>query len=205
MKKILINLFLPIFMILTDWMNKLGLIQYATFTDLLWTDGTDNMGGIQTIGYFIPVDDIDTEPTIPEDSVVMTGDYVLESEKYWNKIYSTQETNSVVDENQGEVDGQSFKHIGTIFFPGTTEGALSFARMVNNSNMVFILLDAQGVRRVIGSKAFPAKCKPSFTTGVATADRKGMTMQIVSYGNWPAPVYKGDIQLSASETIPPVS
>jgi len=62
--------------------------------------------------------------------------------------------------------------------------------------MVFIFEEASGGnRRVIGSRAFPARCKPSFTTGKATADRKGMTLEIWSYGYTPAPLYDGVIRL----------
>ncbi len=182
-----------------------GILMF-NFANLTWSDGTENMGGIQTIGYYAPVADIDNFPTLPTNPGTAAEEVTLEAspgftmlaDKYFYKIYSTQETSEVVDENQGEVDGQSFVHKATIFYPGTSAEALAFAKHVNNSNMVFIFLEADGTRRVIGSEAFPAKCKPSFTTGKATADRKGMTMEISSYGYTPAPFYEGVIRLNGA-------
>ncbi len=173
------------------------------FANLLWVDGTENMGGVQVIGYYSPVADIDNFPLLPKNPETPEDEVTLESVtgftfidgKFFFKIYSTRETSEVVDENQGEIDGQSFVHKATIFYPGTSTEALAFAKQVNNSNMVFIFLEANGTRRVIGSKAFPARCKPAFTTGKATADRKGMTMEISSYGYTPAPKYTGVIRL----------
>jgi len=180
-----------------------GILMF-NFANLTWTDGTENMGGLQTIGYYALVDDIDNFPELPSNPSTAAEEVTLEAspgftmkaDKYFYKIYSTQETSEVVDENQGEPDGQSFVHRAEIFFPGTTAEALAFAKNVNNSNMVFIFLEADGKRRVIGSRAFPAKCKPTFTTGKATADRKGMTMEIMSYGYTPAPLYTGVIRLN---------
>jgi hypothetical protein len=172
------------------------------FTSLTWADGEKNMGGLQTIGYYAPIADIDNFPALPAnpataaEEVTLSGHFSLLPTKYFLKIYSTQETGELVDENQGEKDGQSFKHKATIIFPGTKAEALAFAARVNNSNMVFILVESTGQMRVIGSPAFPAKCKPSFTTGKATGDRKGMTLEIESYGYTPAPIYDGVIRLS---------
>lgn len=178
-----------------------------TFADLNWTDSTENMGGLQVIGYFALISEVDNFPGLPSNPSSAAEEVTLEaspgftmlSGKYFHKIYSTQETSEVVDENQGEIDGQSFAHKATIFYPGTKVEALAFAKAVNNSNMVFIFVEADGKRRVVGSKAFPAKCKPSFTTGKATADRKGMTMEITSYGYTPAPLYTGVIRLDGSQ------
>ncbi len=180
----------------------------TTFANLTWSDGEENMGGLQVIGYYALIDDIENFPQLPsnpstaEEEVTLesTTGFTMKSGKYFYKIYSTLETSEVVDENQGEWDGQSFVNKATIFYPGTKAEALAFAKNVNNSNMVFIFLESDGQRRVIGSEAFPAKCKPSFTTGKATADRKGMTLEIQSYGYTPAPLYTGKITLE-SEVI----
>lgn len=177
-----------------------GVAMY-NFANMLWGDGNENMGGVKTIIYYAPIADIDNFPALPtspataEEEVTLEGNFDFLAGKYFFKLYTTQETSEVVDENQGEVDGQSFVQKSTVFFPGTAAEALAFAKAVNNSNMVFVITESTGLRRVIGSEAFPAKCKPSFTTGKATADRKGMTMEIQSYGYTPAPIYNGVIRL----------
>jgi hypothetical protein len=171
------------------------------WANMVWADGEKNMGGLKTIGYFIPVADCDTIPVLPAvpatpaEEVTLDGDITPASGKYFHKLYSTLETSEVIDENQGEPDAQSFVHKANIFYPGTKVEALAFAANVNNSNMLFIFEESTGNKRVIGSEAFPAKCKPSFTTGTATKDRKGMTMEIYSYGYTPAPLYTGVIAL----------
>ena len=177
---------------------------FVAFSNLDWADGTENMGGLQVIGYYAPIADIDNFPLLPANPTTPTEEVTLESatgftmktDKVFLKIYSTLETSEVVDENQGEADGQSFVHKANIFYPGTSVEALSFAKGVNNSNMAFIFTQANGQRRVIGSRAFPARCKTNFTSGKATADRKGMTMEIYSYGYTPAPLYTGVILLA---------
>lgn len=178
------------------------------FVDMDWADNQKNMGGLKTIGYFAPISEIDNFPELPVNPATPAEEVTLEESpgftfsvgKYFRKLYSTMETSELKDEPQGELDGQSFKHIAEMFYPGTKIEALAFAANVNNTNMVFIFEEASdGKRRVIGSRAFPARCKVSFTTGKATADRKGMTLEIFSYGYTPAPVYNGVIRLSATE------
>lgn len=190
-------------MILGAIPKGVGLAMF-NFADLEWADNQKNMGGLKTIGYYAPIADIDNFPELPSNPSTPTEEVTLShhpgftflSQKFFRKLYSTMETSEVKDEVQGEIDGQSFKHFAEIFYPGTSVDALAFAANVNNSNMVFVFEEASGdKRRVIGSRAFPARCKASFTTGKATADRKGMTLEIFSYGYTPAPLYDGVIRL----------
>jgi len=184
-----------------------GLLMF-NFANMTWADGEENMGGLQMTGYYALIADIDNFPELPSNPTTVEEEVTLESVtgftmltgKYFYKMYSTSETSEVIDENQGEWDGQSFVHKASLFYPGTKAEALAFAKNVNNSSMVFIFIESNGNRRVVGSAAFPAKCKPSFTTGKATADRKGMTMEIQSFGYTPAPFYEGTIPLDG-ETI----
>ena len=180
-------------------------VLFFNWASMTWTDGAKNMGGLKTIGYFAPVADVLNFPELPAAPATAEEEVTLESvtgftmktgKRFW-ELYSTQETSEVTDEPQGEPDGMSFVHKAAIFFPGTSVEALAFAANVNNSNMVFIFEEASGTnRRVIGSVAFPAKCKVTATTGKATADRKGISMEIQSYGYTPAPLYTGTIPLT---------
>jgi hypothetical protein len=176
----------------------------TNFEDMLWADGQENMGGLKTIGYYALAADIDEWPTLKSnptsaaEEVTLQGNFRMKDGKHWRKLYSTMETSKIDDENQGERDGQSFNTTAEIFYPGTKAEALGFAKLANNSNMVFILDELSGGnRRVLGTQGLPAKVKPSFTTGTATADRKGMTMEIQCYGYTPAPLYEGVIELES--------
>lgn len=172
------------------------------FKDLDYADNSKNMGGIKTIAYYAPVSEVDNFPELPANpvtaaqEVTLDGRFTFNVGKFFRKLYITMDTSEVKDENQGERDGQSFKHTAEFFFPGTSAEALAFAANVNNTGMVFIFEEVSGGnRRVIGSKAIPAMVKCSFTTGKATADRKGMTVTVEGYGYTPAPLYDGAIQL----------
>lgn len=176
-----------------------------TFVNVDWTEGVTNMGGIKTTIYYAPIADIlnfpelPANPATPEDEVTLesvTG-FTFNTGKNFLTIYATMETAQVQDEPQGEMDGMSFVHKATLFHPGTKAEALAFAKQVNNANMVFIFPEADGGNfRVIGSAAYPAKAKVTIDTGKATADRKGMTIEITSYGATPAPLYTGAISLT---------
>jgi hypothetical protein len=172
------------------------------FASLAWADGEDNMGGIRTTAYYIPASQVTTEPSLVNSE--LDGDYTLEAGKYFLSFYTTAEVGDVVDEGQGETDGRSFKHKGKLFFPGTKEAALDFCRAANNTGFIFIFVESTGQRRVVGSKAFPAKLSIGTTTGAKTADRKGISIEVESYGYSPAPYFKGIIALSG-ETIPAIS
>ena len=184
-----------------------GLVMF-NFADLTWTDNKKNMAGIKTIGYYAPVSEIDNfpelpaNPATPEDEVTLDGRFTFLSSKYFRKLYLTFETSEIKDENQGERDGQSFKHTAEFFFPGTEAEALAFAANVNNTGMVFIFEEVSGGnRRVIGSRAIPAMVQCSFTTGKAVTDRKGMTVTVTGYGYTPAPLYDGVIELDNNELV----
>lgn len=181
-------------------------VAFYNFADLDWSDGAKNMGGLQVTAYYAPISHFANIPTLYANPATAAQEVTLDSTttgftfkvgKKFLKLYLTMETGVVEDEPQGEIDGQSFVHKATVIYPGTSAEALAFAAAVNNSNMLFVFIEADGKRRVIGSEAFPAKCKPKITTGTKTADRKGMTLEIFSYGYTPAPLYEGDIDLTA--------
>lgn len=180
-------------------------LAFFNWPDLTWADGQKNMGGLQVIGYYTTVDECTTIPVLFENPATAaeevsldhtTTPFAFETGGCFKKLYMTPETSKVDDEPQGETDGQSFVHKGEFVYPGTKPEALAYAAAVNNSKMLFILIESNGQMRVIGSKAFPARCKVKATTGTKTADRKGITIEVYSYGDTPAPIYTGDIELT---------
>jgi hypothetical protein len=173
------------------------------FSDLLWPDGSDNIGGTEVNHYYAPLSDIDVFPTIAAvpatlaAEVTISTDFEFLTGKKFHKIYSTLDTGKVDDKSVGEFDGRSFEHIFEFVFPGTRAEALAIIRKMNNTNMVFIASEANGQKRIIGSVAFPAKMSLSdVTTGAKTADRKQTTIRVESRGVTPAPIYTGAIPLT---------
>lgn len=99
-----------------------GLVMF-NFADLEWADNKKNMAGIKTIGYYAPVSEIDVFPELPANpttaahEVTLDGRFTFLDNKFFHKLYLTFETSEIKDENQGERDGQSFKHTAEFFFP----------------------------------------------------------------------------------------
>lgn len=176
----------------------------AEFEDLLWQDGQNNMGGIQSPVYYALHSEVTNWPTLPAASADMTqaaklsGDFQFQSGAGFRSLYTTLDTGVLRSEEQGEIDGVSYRLALELHYPGNQADALGFLAKVKNSNLVFVVYDAEGIARVVGSDAFPAKRDPGVnpsTTGQATADRKGNTIGFFSYANTPAPIYEGAVPL----------
>lgn len=173
-----------------------------SFNDL--SDGNGNMGGLRTTVYFAHPDDISSFP-----SPLTTGSFgdgvklnptpgiVFNSGKGFKQFYMTIESGGLKDEAQGEYDGKSYKNTGTYFYPTTKAKALELAAYLNNSNGVWIFVEADGTKRVVGSPDLPAKCNASTDTGIAAADRRGVTIEVNANNVAPAYIYEGAITLES--------
>lgn len=192
-------------------MAPAGLAFAFVFGDLDWTDEPENMGGLTSSAYIAITSHIATEPTLKADpandaeATTLQGSYVMEAGKHFIEVYSTPDTFTMAPENQGEVDGQSFRVKGELFYPGTRKEAIAFARKINNARGVVIGVDPNtGDRMVVGSKAKPAYFKPSVTTGAAAADRRGVKIEFWADSFLPFAFYNGAIPLSSGD-IPAIS
>jgi len=166
-------------------------------------EGRKNTGGTQTNVYYASVCDFDVIPTVPANPATMadvakiTANFTFKPGKKFSKFYTTEGTSEVKSTGVGETDGRSFEITAEVFHPGTEVELLGFATMINNASTIWLVPDADGVIRVIGSEAFPAKISANdHTTGKATADRKGSTFVLKSKGHTVAPVYSGTIQVT---------
>ncbi len=173
------------------------------FDDLLWPNGTDNIGGTQVNHYYAPLININFLP-VPQEPAVTLDDIVTISSnvefytgRKFLKIYSTMDTGRVQDKLVGDLDGKSFEHSFEWFFPGTLAKALALITKFSNSNMIFIASEANSQKRMIGSRKFPAKLTlADVDTGAKTSDRKGIKLKVESRGTTPAPIYTGVIPLT---------
>lgn len=183
----------------------------ADFTDLLWADGQDCIGGTQTMHYYAPLSWIanlpvaSATPATLTDKVIINNPITFHLGKKFLKMYSTMDTGRVFDKQVGEIDGKSFESSFEWFFPGTKAEALALIALMNNSNMFFLALEANGQRRMMGSRAFPAKLElADVDTGTKTSDRKGTKLRVSSRGVIPAAIYDPSqpIQLTPSASEP---
>jgi hypothetical protein len=179
-------------------------LMFFNFTDLQWNDSLENMGGLTSVAYFAPIQDIETFPTLSsnpvtdDDLVTLSGNFAMKEGKSFIQVYMTPEMASLKASNQGETDGQSFKNEGEFFYPGTKNDCRAFARKVNNTRGVLIMIDPDGDRIVIGTDKFPCYFKPTVDWGKAAADRKGMTVAYYQNHFAPGLGYNGTIPLSGS-------
>lgn len=186
-----------------------GLV-FFNFADLEWNDSLENMGGFRSVAYFAPLQDIETFPSLKENPstdaefVRLNGNFIMKAQKYFIAVYVTPETLSLLSNNQGEIDGQSFRNEGEYFYPGSKTDCRAFARKINNTRGVLILVDPDGDRTVIGTDKFPCYFKPTLNFGKAAADRKGLTVQFFQNHFAPGLEYNGSIPLDGS-LIPAIS
>lgn len=188
-----------------------GLAMAFAYGDLSFENEHNNMGGLTVVMYIGLSYDIDTWPQLPvnpsgyADKVTLTGSFAMKASKKFLAVYSTPETAKMEPENQGEVDGQSFRQKGEMFYPGTLEDAIGFASAINNARGCIIGIDPNtGKRYVVGSKDRPVYFKPSVSTGGAAADRRGVKIEFWSDSFVPFAFYEGAIPLSEGD-LPPIS
>ena len=188
-----------------------GLAMAFAFGDLAFEDEPENMGGMTSEAYLGFVQDIATwpklidNPTSATEAVTLSGTFLMKETKKFIKVYSTPDTFSLDSENQGEIDGQSFRQKGEFFYPGTSVEAAAFCRKINNARGVLIGMNPNtGERLVIGSKEKPCYFKPSVSTGKAAADRRGVKVEFYSDSFVPFAFYNGVIPLTGGD-IPVLS
>ena len=180
------------------------------FDALDWPDGEDNMGGFTTQAFVCPISQIASFPALvddPEtaaDKITLQGDFVCNDGASFKEVYITPETGKYDFANQGEIDGQSFHITGDFLHPGSKDENLAFARDVNNSGAVMIMIENNGKRVVIGTPNLPCRFKPKGSLGTAPKDRKGINYEFAADSFVPLYRYLGVIPLEDS-VLPGIS
>jgi len=182
---------------------------FFTLTNLGWSQGQQNMGGIIGQIYYCPIEDI---LTFPDASAVGKLDtiesFVCKTGKKFISIYHTAETGKLDDTTVGDRDGKSKENMLEFFFPGSKQDVAEFERFALNTPCVVICKDTNGNYRALGIGSFddttdvftgdiPAYLESSSgTSGAARADRRGKTFQFKHSANHEAIYYKGTIPLT---------
>jgi hypothetical protein len=162
-------------------------------------EGESNLGGLSPIGYYGFVSEADTIPEVPsepltlEEVSVITDNIVMSSGKCMYEMKGTLEKLNLKGEQQGERDGRSSKITLTWFIPNHEKQNLGAARYFPKYQMFFVVRDHEGRYRLIGGTYFPAEVAATDDTGTAVADLKGVTYEISTYSDGPAPIYEGEI------------
>lgn len=169
----------------------------SEFSDLVWAQGSDNMGGLRGKIFYCPIEDILTWPTIATDKISYTGNFICKTGKNFVTIYHTLGTGKIDETTVGERDGKSIENLIEFFFPGGKKEVAAFKRKAQNTPAVVIGKDSDGNYRVIGTEDLPAYLESaSGTTGAASADRRGSTFQWKAESVAPPMFYEGTIPLT---------
>jgi len=92
----------------------------SNLANILRTDGQQNTPGLKEIGYFAIKTEVATFPALPSapstaaEEVTLSGTFVMESEKYFKKLFSTEGNAKVEGESQGELDNETVELIRVI-------------------------------------------------------------------------------------------
>jgi len=164
----------------------------------------DNMGGLTQVVYFGYYADVETFPIPPVNPTTLllasalTGELVMKPGKRLWKMYITDDTGEYKMELVGEIDGHSFVNHLSLFHPGLQETILGFMRAAKNENLVFIVIDSDGQKYVMGDALRAAVLSSSpdgAGTGKTTAARKGISLEF-TYKTNNQFVYKGTLPLT---------
>lgn len=174
--------------------------------------GGDNMPGLVQEVWFAQLSDIDTTqfPTTTEtdplsatgslaDLATITGNVVMKEGKDFHKIYVSQNRGSLSHEVQGGSDSKNMLATLEFFHPGTKAAVLGFYRWAMNNNLVFIVIEKDGTKRLFGTPGDPAKISGGSTpNGPEPSGEKGniFTFQCVNPG--PVPIFTGKVDLQGS-------
>ena len=173
-------------------------------SDINFPIGSVNPSGISDEVYFVPKQYIKTWPTIEDDFeqaednaeyANLDGNFVLNTGKVWNRLYSTQGKGKISWEYQGETDCKVVVNKATLSYPKLNEQGRALAKYAANGDFVFIVKH-DGKYYVIGDKDYRATVTPNGDSGDAAGSAKGITLEIVCPGTTPLPVYTGTLQLS---------
>jgi hypothetical protein len=178
-------------------------VLFTTFTPLVWDNPVDNAAGCEVIAYYAPTSDILTFPTLSLTTGELVGTLTLVAGKTFLPIYGVSGSVKVDSKLQGEAKTKSYKPTGSLTYPSWARKTTDFGRIAKNGDFVFVFIDNNGDRKIIGSPTHPAGIdKLDFTTG--DKGTSGTTMQLeVSQEvcNAPAGYYSGAIPISTG-TLP---
>lgn len=162
-------------------------------------EGVSNKGGLRPVGYYGFISEAATIPQVTDSpstlalASVISTNIAMNSGKYMYPMYGTLEKLSLKGEAQGERDGRSVKISLNWFIPGHHEENLGAARYFPKRRMFFIVRDHESRYRLVGDTHFPGEVAATDDTGAAVGDLKGVTYEISTYSDGPAPIYTGEI------------
>lgn len=182
----------------------------ANFGNMLRVDGKQNSPGLKEIGYFALKDDIETwparkaNPASAAEENTLAGTFAMKTGKFFHKLFSSEGNAKVEGESQGELDNETHLQKANFYNPYLDDDELAFGKLAKNHDLVFIFIERDGERRVLGNPNWRTKTKVTDSTGDENTSKKGITVEVETTDIGPAPRYDGAIPLDGSQE-PPLS
>lgn len=166
---------------------------------LAWCEGTPEYAGIRRRLYYINKNSIVAWPTLPADekgrvtAATYQGSFTLAEDATWKFIDIIPDKSQLTSEPQGEYPSQSQLNKLVAVHPGIGPDASAAAAYLNNSDNVFIVQDAKGRYRVVGSEPWQATTTVNQDNGQGSAGAASTTINVDAPDKVPAPFYEGEI------------
>jgi len=183
-----------------------------SFTDMIWKEGDENLGGMIGNVYFIPKSFLDVSGvTVDADGISLTGDISVKDPLTQEavEIYATEDTVQLTDTQQGSIDGENTLQTLILFHPGGKKEQASFKRKITVTPGIWIARDSEGNWRVVGLAALQDPSTPGAyklstdiharvtakegTQGTRADTRKGTTYTVTYVCTHEALFYNGAI------------
>jgi hypothetical protein len=180
-----------------------------SFTDHIWEEGSENMGGAIGNLFYIPGSAADISGLTCTDGVTLVGDILPVDTQKAIEIYATENSIEVLDAQQGEIDGESTLNTLTFFTPGSKKELVALKRKLTVVPGIWFFRDSDYNWRVLGLAAIqdPSSIGDYFVTkdiqarvtakegthGTRGDARKGTTFTITYTAPHESLFYPGDI------------
>ena len=163
--------------------------------------GKPELPGICRRIYYISKDQIAQWPVYIRDytnrrttKAAYRGDFVLVADAKWKYIDILADKSQLTSEAQGEIPSQTQLNKLVAVHPGVGPEATAAACYLNNSDNVFIVQDAKGYHRVVGSEKWITKTTVVQDNGQGPTGTTSTTINVEATDEVPAPFFFGTIE-----------
>lgn len=155
-------------------------------TDVLYTDGRENMAGVKAFAYlgleadFLTLQTPIANPVTYADRVTIAVAHVLKAAKATIKVFAMYDKAGVESPMVGNRKSKSFKPKYTFFYPGTEAECIGFLGLIKNSDLIAFIpqMDEAGYIQVGAEGLAASIVAGSVKTGVGPEGEKGVTFEL---------------------------
>ncbi len=170
--------------------------------------GQRSLPGIRRRLFYINKADIAAFPTLPTPSAenitmaglaAYTGDFTLQSDKYFQYIDLKDEASNVTFETVGEDGSKLVNNQANAIVAGMEDDVKGFVRQALNDDVIYVYQQRDGKFCIIGNEMFKCHTNGSGDTAAEATGAITTTLAINCYDECPVPTYKGKLMPSSTE------